>query len=389
MNAAPQLQVTFDSNPVAGKLVLVPRSDAADPSFWRKKGGGKREPHPAFSRFAKHMVGYRDDATGALTMAFARSMESRLAKVYAVEFAEYLAREYFAMSTEIDAGARSWSYKMIERVGQAALINDGNARDLPRISIGGQETQMPVVTYGAAYGFNIIDEASASLADIALETELAKGTREAIEAFAELMYAIGIPGTDIVGVTNAPGIAVIPQVSLASGTWAVQIASIAAATPTSPSPDVAVANAIATDLLFGKQTIAQQTLGRQKAKRALLPTNLFDMLEVPQGSAFKNSTLLDYVKLVTGLDIQPWNILQNIGTKNGSTPTISTTSGAAQKTRIMVYDDSEDVIQLMEAQPFVQLAPQLAGLEYTVPCYERSGGVKAVRPLGAVCIDGC
>lgn len=379
-----QIATFMGSNPVAGKHIPQPRKDAGDPDFWRSK---KTETNPEFFALAKHLLGYRTDSS--LTVAFARSMEHRIAKLYAAEYASYKAREFFRMSTEIDAGAMSWSYKMIERIGQAGVITPGNARDLPRITIGGQETQMPVLTYGAAYGFNVIEEQSASLAQIALENELAKATREAIEAFAESMYAIGVPGTDIVGVTSAPGVQVIPQQSIAAGTWAAQIASIAAATPANPNPDVAVANKIATDLLFAAQTISAQTLERHSAKRALLPTNLYNMLRVPQGTAFKSKTLLTFLEEVTGLKIDSWNILQNIGTLPGSTPTIAASSGAAQKTRIFVYDDDPDVIELMEAQSFVQLAPQLAGLEYTINCYERSGGVKAVRPLGAVCIDGC
>lgn len=383
-----EVQFFLNTNPVAGKYIPQPRKDAADPEFWRKR----REPNPAFMRLAQHLLGFRADATttaGALTVAFARSMEHRIAKVYAAEFASYRAREIFSMSTEIDPGAMQWSYRMIQRIGNAGVINSGNARDLPRISIGANETQLPVVTYGAAYGFNVIEEKAANLAQIALEDELAKGTREAIEAFAEQMYAIGIPGTDVVGVTNAPGVQILPQQSIGAGTWAQQVASIASPTAGAPYPDVAVANAIASDILFMKQTIKTQTLERQIAKRVLLPTNLHSILDVPSSTAFKNITLLQYIETLTGLKLESWNILENIGTKNGSTPTASASSGAALKTRIVVCDDDEDVVQLMEAQPFVQLAPQLTGLEYTVNCYERSGGVKAVRPLGIVCMDGC
>lgn len=382
---APNVTWTL-SNPLEGRILPQPRADAADPDFWRD-GAKPRPPSARFVQLASGLLSMRQD--DALTLAFARSMETRLAKIYAVEFARYRALEFFAQSTEIEPGAREWSYKMIQRIGQAGLINEGNARDLPRISLGGQETQMPVVTYGAAYGFNIIDEQSASLAGIALETELAKATKEAIVAFAEQMYAIGLPGTDIVGVTNAPGVQIFPQLSIASGTWAAQIAAIAAATPTVPNAAVAVASTIATDLLSLMTAVSVNTNDMQEATDALLPTNLYNMLKnTVRSPGFTSDTLLTYVESVTGLRIRSWNILNNIGTLAGSPATVGGGAGAL-KTRIVVYDNDPDVVELMLAQPFVQLAPQLAGMEYTVPCYERSGGAKVVRPNGIAVMDGC
>ena len=51
-------------------------------------------------------------------------------------------------------------------------------------------------------------------------------------------------------------------------------------------------------------------------------------------------------------------------------------------TVVMVYEKNPDVVQLMVAQPFVQLAPQLVGLAIEIPAYSRIGGAMAVRPLG-------
>ncbi len=391
--SSPQVTWTISSNPIEGHQKLAPRKDAADPDYFFRKDGRQRtdrDPEPTFFRLANLMLaqrGFRTDA--ALTAAFARSMEHRIAKVYAIEFARYRFREFFPVSTEVDPGARSFSYRMLERFGNAGLISDGNARDLPRVSVGGQETQMPVVTYGAAYGFNIIDEKSASLAQIALEDELAKATREAIEKFADAMAAVGLTGTGIVCVTNAPGVAAVAQQSISAGTWQAQLATIAGATTSNATPPaVVVAQAIAMDLLAMKQQIAIRTLERQEATDCLLPTNLYQMLDgIPRSPGYTDDTLLEYLEKLTGLEISSWNALQNAGNLTGSKLTLA--GGATQKTRIVVYDKDPEVVQYMEAQPFVQLAPQLAGLEYTVPCYERSGGIMAVRPLGVVYMDGC
>jgi hypothetical protein len=129
-------------------------------------------------------------------------------------------------------------------------------------------------------------------------------------------------------------------------------------------------------------------LGRQNATNCLLPTNLYQFLDyVPRSPGFTDDTLLTWLERVTGLDIDEWNILQNAGSLNGSP--LSLSGGTAQKTRIMVYDKDPDVVQLMQAQSFIQLAPQQAGLMYEIPCYSRLGGAMAVRPLGIACMDGC
>ena len=278
---------------------------------------------------------------------------------------------------------------MIERQGNAQVINGGNARDLPQITLGATETQMPVITIGASYNFSVIEEKSASMAGIALETELAKGTREAIEALEEQIWAQGYTAAGIVGVINAPGVYTLPQLSLGSGTWATQISSIATATTSNATPPaVVVAQAIAADLASMKQAIAIGTLERQAATNCLLPTNLYQMLDfIPQSPAFNSKTLLTFLEEVTGLDIDSWNILQNAGSLNGSP--LSLAGGTAQKTVIVVYDKDPDVVQLMQAQSFIQLAPQLAGLVYSIPTYSRVGGAMLIRPRGCVTMQGC
>jgi hypothetical protein len=335
-------------------------------------------------RAAQMMVGMRQDA--GLTAAFARSLETRIAKVYAAEFAKYRAHEFFPTSTEIDPGALSFTYRMIQRMGNAEVIAGGNARDLPMSSLGGQEVQGPVITIGISYGFSVIEEKSASMAGIAIEVEEAKGAREAIEAFEESVWCQGLAGTGIAGVLNALGVAALPQLS--SGTWASQIKGIATATTSNATPPaVVVSQGIAMDIASLKQAITIRTLERQEATNCLLPTNLYQMLQfVPQSPGFNSKSLLTFLEELTGLDIDSWNILMNAGPTPGSTLQLS--GGAAQNTAILVYDKDPDVFELMQAQSFIQMAPQLTGLMYSIPCYSRIAGVKSVRPLGAAVMYG-
>jgi hypothetical protein len=330
-------------------------------------------------------MGYREDA--GQTMAFARQLEHIIAKVYAAEFAQYKAYQLFPVNTEVGPGDLSYTYRMIARIGNAAVVNAGNARDLPNIDLEGSEWPSQVITLGASYNFTVIDQASAAKAQIAIEAEKAKATREAIEALEEQIAAVGFAATGTNGVTNAPGVAAVPQVS--TGTWASQLKTASQVTPssTNPYPYVAAVSAILTDVLAMDQQIYSLTLGRHKATNLLLPPNLYGMLKaVPRSPAFTDDTALQYMERVSGLELDDWAILQGIGALNGSGSTINTNNSF--KTRIVVYEKNPDVVQIMIAQPFVQLAPQPTGLVWEIPCYSRIGGAMAVRPLGIVVMDG-
>lgn len=341
-----------------------------------------------FERVARVQLalkGYREDA--GLTLAFARQLEHVIAKVYAAEFAQYRATEFFPVNTECGPGDLSFTYRMTSRIGNAQVINAGNARDLPNVDLEGEEWPAQIITLGASYNFSVIDQASAAKAQIAIEAEKGKATRQAIEALEEQIWCTGYAPTGTSGVTNAPGVAAVTQVS--TGTWSAQLKVALATAPatTTPYPGVGAVSAIASDIIAMKQQIFTKTIGGHKATHCLLPANLYAMLDTaPQSPAFTSKTFLKMLEELTGLVFDYWPILQNVGAIAGSGSSIG--SGDAFNTRVMVYEKNPDVIQLMVAQPFVQLAPQPTGLVWEIPAYSRLGGAMAVRPLGIVYMDG-
>ena len=351
-------------------------------------GGLRLDSKGDYERVARRCLdalGFRQDA-GA-TVAFARQLEHIMAKVYAYEFAEYKAAQLFPVNTEVGPGDLSYTYRMLGRVGNAAVVNAGNSRDLPNIGLEGQETQAQVITLGDSYSFTVIDQASAARVQIAIEAEKAKAAREAIEALEEQIACTGYSPTGTSGVTNAPGVELMAQTS--TGTWQAQLKTALATTPSTsvPYPAVGAVSAIASDVLALKQKIYTQSQGRRKATDALLPPNLYGMLDgVPRSPAFTEDGVLAYLEKVTGLDVDDWAILMDAGATNGSGDSLASTN--AHKTRVVVYEKNPDVVELVIAQPFVQLAPQPVGLGFLIPCYSRIGGAKAVRPYGVKCLDG-
>ena len=330
---------------------------------------------------------YREDS--AQTLVFARQLEHTFAKVYEAEFPEYKATQLFPMSTEVDPGDLTFNYRMTTRTGQAAVVSGGNAKDLPTVSLAAEEWPSPVITLACAYELNVIEEASASKANIAIQALKGNAAREAIEQLEEDVFTLGYSTAGVPGVTTCLGVQQCPKLS--TGTWQAQIAAAqTVATPTNLAPMVAASQAIQGDLAAMKQRVYTQSLGRHKITRFVLPPNLFGMIEnVPQSPAFNGLSLLRFLETTLNCEIVDWAILLNAGSVAGSTMD-TTGTGPTFNTRIIGYEaGNAEVMQLIQAQTFIQLPPQWTGLAIQVPVYSRIGGAMSIRPLGIEFLDGC
>lgn len=344
-----------------------------------------------FSRVAQSALrarGWRADA--GQTMAFARQLEYVFKEVFRAEFPEYKGSTLFELNTEVDPGALTFTRRMISRTGGAQVINPGLARDLPNIDLEASEVQQPIITIGASYQFSVFNEASASKEQIAIEAEKARATREAIEQLEDNIWAVGYAPAGVPGVTNCPGIRAVPQQSISQGTWRAQIAAVAGTAPTSaqPFPAAQLTFNLASDINAMKSAIYTGTLGKHKATHCALPTNLWNFLEVvPQSTAINSKSILTFLKEQTGLEFVDWVQLNNAGAVAGSTLNLDGTGGALN-TRVLVWEDNDEVLRLVQPQTFIQLAPQPTGLIWEIPCYSRVGGAMSMRPGAAVYMDG-
>jgi hypothetical protein len=325
----------------------------------------------------------------AQTAAFARSLETIIPQVYEAEFAEYRARDFFPTYAGVDPGDLTVTYRMASRVGQAAVIGGGMAKDLPTVSVETEEWPSPIITLGASWETNVVEQASSRKANIAIEAVKGKASREAIEQLEEDIFAFGYAPAGVPGVTSCLGIQQCPKLS--TGTWQAQIAAATTAgSATNLAPIVAASQALQGDLAVLKQRVRTQTRGKHKVSRFLLPTNLMAIIEsVPQSPAFNGLSLLKFMENSLDCQFDEWPILMDAGNTAGSTMD-TTGTGPAFNTRIIGYESGNpEVMQLIQAQMFIMLAPQPTGLALQVPVYSRIGGAMSIRPLGIEFLDGC
>jgi hypothetical protein len=312
----------------------------------------------------------RNDA--ASSIAFARGLEYIYAEVYEIEFPKLRATEFIPLSTEVPAGSLTYTYRMYEKTGAAAVIHNF-ASDLPLVGYKGKEFPSPVVTIGCAYSFSIVDIERAAKLDVPLESMLANACRWAIEFLSEQVAALGLPNEGVPGLTTLPGVTSTAQLS--TGTWLHQLNQVAAATAAAPATAVAACQGIISDVNALKSKVFIATKGLYDIDQILLSTSLYSGLRsVPRSPAFTNDNILDYIESVCHVSLDYW-------------PQLDSASGTGHG-RLMAYQKDPQVLKLVQPRPFTQFAPQNRNLAWIVPCIAELGGVEVHRPLAVTYMDG-
>lgn len=313
----------------------------------------------------------------SLTVAFARELEDIIKEVFQAEFPELIASQLMP-ERYVSADALSFTYRLINKIGQAAIINE-NGSDIPKVDVEGKEFQQPIVTVGASYDFTILDQMRSGRLGISIDALKAEASRFAIELLIEKLACVGDASSGLVGLVNAPGVAA--STKLSTGTWLAQIAAIGSATTTNATPPaVVVAQAIGADIGQMVNDIATSTEGIHTPTDCLLPVSLYTALKTtPQSPGFNSNSLLKYLEEFTDLKFTQWPQL--------NTADAAGTSGVHGV--VAVYKKDPKVLNLMMSQQFTQLPPQPIKMAYEIDCYARTGAAQVRYPLAVRTMKGC
>jgi hypothetical protein len=307
----------------------------------------------------------RMDANQVLTMA--RQLEQVLTQTYDIRRPDMKARSIIPVDTRIASGAETWTYRTYEQTGSADILHNYSS-ELPDADVKGSETAQRLVSIGASYHYSIQDMRAAAFAGQPLDAMKAKAVRYAMERKLEVLAAKGDSGSGLVGLTNAPGIQSVAQVS--SGTWTAQIAANLANAVAAIIQDV---NALRTAIFVNSQGVH----GAPGTLSLLLPLSEYNLLNTNARSlTFTTDNILQYIVNMCQLrDVDFWNEL-NLADAGG-------THG-----RIMMYERSSDILSLVISQEFEQFAPQAKNLAFMVPCHMRTGAVQVRYPKAVAYMDG-
>jgi hypothetical protein len=326
--------------------------------------------------------GLRQDA--GLSLAFARSLEYIIRKPYEAEYPELRATEFLPVMTEVSPEALSFTYRMLDKVGQAAIIQE-NGSDAPKVDIKGAEWQSPVVTIGASYDYTILDTARAEALGVPLEAYKAETARFACEYLLEVIAAVGAPNSGVPGFTNAPGITSSAQLSSAGVNWMQNIANIGSASSTNNTvPALVAVQQIAADINNAIYNVFTNTKGIHRPDTVLVGVAAYSaLMTAPRSPGFTADTILDYLENLCQVDIECWPQLDTAGAVQTTGP-----NGATHQGRVMVYKKDPKLLNLVIPQPWTQLPPQPIRMAWEITSYLRTGGVTVRYPKSVTYIDG-
>lgn len=272
-------------------------------------------------------------------------------EVYRREYRELDAKELVPMRTNINPGAKSWSWLSYEMRGMARFIG-ANVKDIPRVDVAGKEIVSPVKTMATSYGYTVDDMEAARFAGVPLDPELGAAARRAIEQLQHNTLLFGEQTLGLPGLFTDPRTAVV---TVPNGAW------LAGATGDQVVADL---NAIVDAVWANSQML-------HRANVLLMPMLHY---RYAQEVRMSNTTMnaLQYFQANN-----PW--ITEVR------PSIDVaTAGPGGVAAIFAYQRSPEIVAGVEPLAFSQLPPQQEGLETLIIARLKTGGTVWYRPLGGI-----
>lgn len=312
------------------------------------------------------------DATGKAdaneAVLFGRQLEHIISQTYDVKYVENKGRTLVPVNTSVNNGMNIVTYRQFDESGSAKFV-DSFAKDFPRSSISGKEFSMGFASIGASYGYSLQDWRAAKATGLPLDAMVAKAARNSIERKIESIIAVGDANHNMTGLLNAPSVPVKTVTSTTGMSGKVWL-------PTGGGTTAAPLD-IFTDLAFMFKLIYDTTLTVHEADTVVFPTKIFSYLK----STLFQPTYNTKTVLEALLEANPW-------IKHVDVWVQCSTAGADSKGRIVVYKRDPEILEFFISQDFESMPPEMHGMEFSVNCHARVGGVQVRYPLAMAYLDG-
>lgn len=311
--------------------------------------------------------GRMDAAEG---MFFARELEKVKSQSYDVRYPELTATRIIPVSTDAGPGAETITYHQYDQVGFAKIISNYST-DLPRVDLVGKEFSSKVKSIGTSYGYSVQDIRAARMAGKPLEQRKANAARRANDQEANRIAYFGDTKHNMKGLFTHPNITtyVLPTDGTLNGVTA---GTAAAAKFINKTPDQ-----ILRDLNGMANKPVELTGGVEQVNTLLLSQNIHSDISTRSRSSNSDTTILEFF-----LKNSPY-------IKNVEIIPECAKAGTGDTELIMMYNKNSDKLTLELPQMFEQFPPEAKGLEFTIACHSRIGGVIIYYPLSLIKVEGC
>lgn len=308
----------------------------------------------AFNPGNQEYAGAKSKFDANETVMLAQQLEYMMSRVFENVYEINRVREFFPVNTEVDPGASTFAYEETDHVGVAAPVVEDDAQDLPSVKVQGEKVVNQILTLGNSYSYSIQDMLGAAFSGKPLTARHARAARLTWERGLDNIVASGNSQSGIAsGLINNSNVAI--QAQAATGVFSSK-----------------TGDQILADLNLLIRSVFVDSKQNYRANSLLLPTAEYMYIEqtrmaLAEGNAetilraFQNAN--PSVTLVA-----PWDKLDG--------------AGASGRDRLIAYQRSEDISEVIIARDFTVVPPQPRGLGFTVNCYGRTGGGVVYRPLG-------
>jgi len=293
---------------------------------------------------------------------FARELEHVASRISEVMHPEHKARTIVPADPDMGpAWADTYTYRTLEKFGEAKIIRSGAATDLPRADVGGDEVPTKVYQIGDSFGYTVDELMKSQALNRGLDTLRASAAQFAANELCDTLIATGDADIGFTGFINDAAVNV--ESPTLGTTWATKIAT--------PALVEGVLDDV--NLLIAEMSLA--TAGVLKPDTLVLPEAQFTTLStkrLPESSETLLSFLMRSSPYIT--QIFGWHKL--------------TAAGAGGLDRMVAFRRDPAIVSYVTPMEWTMLAPQEQGLEIVVPAWMKCAGTVIRHPLGLQYMDG-
>jgi len=314
-----------------------------------------------FDRAAIEASVTRDNRLDAGESAFfARQLEQIAAKTYDIKYAELKSLKFLPVDTSINPGVEAYTYRQFELFGVAKIVAD-YAKDFPNANVNGKEFTSKIKSLGAGYGYSIQEIRAAAFAQMPLDQAKANAARRAIMQGHDNIARDGDSTnglTGFLGLSNTTSF-VVPNGAAGTATWATK----------TPDEIVADLNGIANGIVSSTKEI-------EVPDTILLPIAQYTYIASRRMGDGDSTTILKHFLMSNPYikTVESWYAL--------------TGAGSGGTDRMVCYRKDPDAVRYLAPVVFESFPPELEGMQYSVACHGRSGGVVCPYPLSVSYGDG-
>jgi hypothetical protein len=292
----------------------------------------------------------------AQTIFFARQLEEIDAQMYDVKYAKLEALELLATKT-LHPGAESYTYRMWDAVGVAKMTSDYQS-GAPRADVSGKEYNSRIRGLLIGYGYSVQEIRAAAMANLPLDAMRATAARRILNEGINKRSLLGDSEFSLIGLFNLAN----------AGSYTVPPHTVGG-TDTQWTKKTGME--MYADMCGIVDSIPTNTKEIEHAKRLLLPYTRLRLAA---------KTKIDSVSPITALQF----FLTNRPGIEVRGALYLDTAAADSGMRMMAYDPSREVVELLLPIPFESFPPERKGMEWEIVNHARMGSVINRYPLACV-----